>query len=140
MRHGRDPYEIKCFASVTPILGRTVEEAQEKYNKAWEAASWQGGLAAVSGYSGIDFSTYDLDQPFDLDSAKGTPAIQGFMRSVRTLHGDRTWTPRELGKAFAFGGFGVKPTGTPEMVADIMEEWFHGADIDGFNLSCKSPS
>ncbi|RDW57038.1 nitrilotriacetate monooxygenase component A IIA synthase subunit A-2 [Coleophoma cylindrospora] len=134
--HGRDPYDIKLFASMTPIIGRTVEEAEAKKKEYWENSSWQGGLAHFCGYSGIDLSNAPLDEPFDFDGGDLNKAqIQGFVKAFRTIAGDRMWTPREIGKAFAFGALVPKPTGTPEMVADMMEEWFYECDVDGFNLS-----
>jgi alkanesulfonate monooxygenase SsuD/methylene tetrahydromethanopterin reductase-like flavin-dependent oxidoreductase (luciferase family) len=32
------------------------------------------------------------------------------------------------------------PVGTPEMVADVIEDWATNADIDGFNIACKHPT
>jgi alkanesulfonate monooxygenase SsuD/methylene tetrahydromethanopterin reductase-like flavin-dependent oxidoreductase (luciferase family) len=29
------------------------------------------------------------------------------------------------------------PVGTPEMVADVMEDWVNNGDIDGFNIACR---
>lgn len=48
------------------------------------------------------------------------------------------WTPRKLGAMLSLGGTTPMPIGTPEMVADFMEEWFRETDIDGFNLACTS--
>jgi hypothetical protein len=48
-----------------------------------------------------------------------------------------TTTPRQLGKDFAFCGFGTMPVGTPDMIVDVIEEWINVADIDGFIVSCK---
>jgi alkanesulfonate monooxygenase SsuD/methylene tetrahydromethanopterin reductase-like flavin-dependent oxidoreductase (luciferase family) len=36
-------------------------------------------------------------------------------------------------------GFGPMPLGTPEQVADVMEQWFTEGGIDGFNISCGFP-
>lgn len=136
--HGRDPYDVKLFASMTPIIGRTLEEAQEK-KRIFEAnTSWQGGLAAVCGYTGVDLSKQPLDEPFNINAAEFQNAqIQGFVKALKTISADKEWTPRMLGQAFAFGALVPKPFGTPEMVADMLEEWFYECDVDGFNLSCK---
>jgi alkanesulfonate monooxygenase SsuD/methylene tetrahydromethanopterin reductase-like flavin-dependent oxidoreductase (luciferase family) len=29
------------------------------------------------------------------------------------------------------------PIGTPDMIADVMEEWINVGDIDGFNVACE---
>ena len=36
----------------------------------------------------------------------------------------------------AFCGFCPMPVGTPEMVADVFEDWVNNGDIDGFNVAC----
>jgi alkanesulfonate monooxygenase SsuD/methylene tetrahydromethanopterin reductase-like flavin-dependent oxidoreductase (luciferase family) len=46
-------------------------------------------------------------------------------------------TPRQLGKDFAFCKFGTMPVGTPDMTADVIEEWINVANIDGFIVSCE---
>lgn len=79
-----------------------------------------------------------LDEPFDLEAAEfQNPQIQGFIKPLRTVAGDKAWTPRMLSQAFTFDALAPKPFGKPEMVADMMEEWFYENDVDGFNLSCK---
>ncbi|KAH8893362.1 putative dibenzothiophene desulfurization enzyme A [Thozetella sp. PMI_491] len=53
---GRDPYSVKVFASITPIIGGTKEEAQAKYEEALQYASEEGGLALLKNlaYKGDD--------------------------------------------------------------------------------------
>ena len=63
---GRDPNSIKVFASMNPILGETLEEAQAKYDHYMENADIVGALAQFSGFTGIDMSTYPLDEEFKL--------------------------------------------------------------------------
>lgn len=50
---GRDPQSIKVFGIFTPILGRTQEEAEEKYREALSLASPEAGLAFYSSNIGI---------------------------------------------------------------------------------------
>lgn len=46
-RLGRDPASLKFFPCIVPIIGRTEEEAQAKYEKAKSHAHVLGGLAQV---------------------------------------------------------------------------------------------
>ena len=55
---GRDPNSIKVLALVTPILGRTEEEAQAKLSDYRQYASHEGALALFGGWTGIDLSKY----------------------------------------------------------------------------------
>ncbi|KAF9894844.1 hypothetical protein FE257_004465 [Aspergillus nanangensis] len=132
---GRDPRSIKVFAIFTPILGNTDEEANAKYQDALNLASVEGGLAFFSSNIGIDLSKFDLDteiQPGDIHVDARVHS------SINTLsyHGADVpkWTPRNIGKLISLGGNGPVVVGSPEKVADIMEDWIRVADLDGFNI------
>lgn len=121
---GRDPYTIKFFAAINPILGRTVEEAQAKYAEAMKYADVVGALAQFSGYTSIDMSKFPLDEELKLDTSNPKEsAAHGFLGNFTDSQNDGfVWTPRKLGEKIAVGGFHPTPVGTPEMVADIMEQ------------------
>lgn len=59
---GRDASKIKVLALVTPILGRTEEEALAKYNDYKKYASHEGALSLFGGWTGMDLSEYGDDQ------------------------------------------------------------------------------
>jgi alkanesulfonate monooxygenase len=59
---GRDPSKIKVLALVTPILGRTEEEAKAKYDEARKYASTEGALSLFGGWTGIDLDQYGDDE------------------------------------------------------------------------------
>lgn len=67
---GRAATDVNFFPSITPILGRTLEEAQTKYEKYKSMVDWEGGLAKLSGYLNLDLSKYPLDEPFDYSEIK----------------------------------------------------------------------
>jgi len=46
-------------------------------------------------------------------------------------------TPRQLGITFAMCGFRSVTVGTPEMVADVIEDWINIGDADAMNFLCK---
>lgn len=134
---GRDPNHIKFFPQCAPIIGRTLEEAQAKFELYEANLDWRGGLAKLSQYLNVDLTRYPLDEPFDVDSVgKSDNAIHALVNMLQRFKGTNI-TPRQLGEKMAFGGFGPRPVGTPEMVADVFEDWANNADIDGFNIACK---
>ncbi|OJJ61558.1 hypothetical protein ASPSYDRAFT_199404 [Aspergillus sydowii CBS 593.65] len=132
---GRDPQSVKVFGIFTPILGRTEEEAEEKYQEALRLASPEAGLAFYSSNIGIDLSKFDLDQEIKPSDVHVDARVHS---SINTLyyHGADVpkWTPRNIGKLISIGGNGPLAVGTAERVADIMEEWIRVADLDGFNI------
>ncbi|KAK9419558.1 putative Luciferase-like domain-containing protein [Seiridium unicorne] len=131
--NGRDPKSIKFFPCIVPIIGRTEEEAKAKHEKAVANADAVAGLAQFSGYTGIDFSGYPLDEPLDLTSSKQDMAIQSVFKSFAAS--GEAWTPRRLGMQMALGGLHPCPVGSVEQVADVFEAWVREADVDGFNVA-----
>ncbi|KAL3297290.1 pantothenate transporter liz1 [Colletotrichum asianum] len=109
---GRDPRSVKIFAVVTPLIGRTDEEATAKYEEALKYASFEPGLALFSGNAGIDLSKYDLDAEIKPDDAKIDGRVHSLVNSLKYRGDDiPTWTPRNIGKAMAIGGNGPVPVG-----------------------------
>lgn len=139
VQNGRDPASVKFFAAATPFLGKTVEEAQAKYDKAKKLMNGEVSLAKFSAYSGIDMSQYPLDEPFAFDGdTSASNIITGVVNSMKTMFDkfDGPVTPRMFGEKMSLGA--LSPVGTPEMVANALEEFFNATDIDGFNIVCKS--
>ncbi|KAF2158590.1 hypothetical protein M409DRAFT_71567 [Zasmidium cellare ATCC 36951] len=140
---GRDPHSIKFFPCIMPIIGKTKEDAEEKYKKAVEYADPVAGLAQFCGYTGIDLAPYPLDEPMDLSNMSQAMAIQAVFKALSASQEelDQPWTPRRLGMRMALGGLHPCPVGTPEEVADVFEQWVAEADLDGFNIgSVTNPS
>lgn len=133
---GRDPNSVKFFVGISPIIGRTLAEAQEKYEIARQNSNYIGGLAQFCGYTGLDLSRFPVDEEFDLKNAPGDMAIQSILANFNSATSStEKWTPRKLGEKMALGGFHPAPVGTPEMVADVFEQWIKEAGVDGFNIS-----
>lgn len=133
---GKDPKSIKFFVGISPILGKTLEEAQAKYERAKRNADYVGGLAQFSGYTGLDLSRFPVDEPFDLKDAPNDMAVHSILENFNQVSGkSEVWTPRKLGEKMALGGLHPAPVGTPEMVADVFEQWIDECDVDGFNIS-----
>ncbi|PMD38769.1 bacterial luciferase-like protein [Hyaloscypha variabilis F] len=115
---GRLGSDLNFFPSMTPIVGRTVEEARAKYDK----------------YK----TMYPLDEPLDYNEIKEGVVIEDVGTNVKK--DPEPLTPRQLGERMAFCGGGNMPIGTPDMIADVMEEWINVGDIDGFNVASCNPS
>jgi alkanesulfonate monooxygenase SsuD/methylene tetrahydromethanopterin reductase-like flavin-dependent oxidoreductase (luciferase family) len=86
----------------------------------------------MSGWTGVDFSTYDLDQKVEhVHNEAGRTAMDNITRADP----DRTWTVREVAEHVGIGGIGPIVVGTPEQVADAIEDWVAQTDVDGLNLA-----
>ena len=128
---GRKPDDILMFSMMTVILGRTQQEAEAKFEDYRRYVNHEGALTLMSGWTGVDFSTYDLDQEVRhvLNDAGRTA-----MDNITRADPDRVWTVREVAEHVGIGGIGPVVVGTPTSVADALESWVDQTDVDGFNF------
>jgi alkanesulfonate monooxygenase SsuD/methylene tetrahydromethanopterin reductase-like flavin-dependent oxidoreductase (luciferase family) len=132
---GRDPGSIKFFATFTPILGKTDEEAQEKYAELKKYASEIGGLVLTSGWTGIDLSKYPPDHILSADDATTDHRVRSLLDQFTVTSPEvPQWTPRIIAEKASIGGLGPVSVGAPATVADELERWVKEADVDGFNI------
>ncbi len=129
---GRDPRALKIFALMTVITAPTDDEAHAKHRDFQRYASLDGALTLYGGWSGIDLSRYDPDQPLRYIE---TDAVRSAVEQFSSADPDREWTPREIARWVSIGGMGPVVVGSPATVADEIERWVAEADIDGFNLA-----
>ncbi|MCB8882213.1 LLM class flavin-dependent oxidoreductase [Acidisoma cellulosilytica] len=130
--YGRDPYSIKIFNLTTAIVGATPDAAREKHADYRSYVSIPGALTLLSGWTGIDFSAYDLDEPLRYIRNE---AVHSAVESFTTADPSRVWTVREVAEWIGIGGFGPLLVGSASEVADEMESWVAETDLDGFNLA-----
>ncbi|KAI1398694.1 nitrilotriacetate monooxygenase component A [Hypoxylon fuscum] len=132
---GRDPRSLKFFATYTPVIGRTDEEARAKYEELQKYASVIGGLVLVSGWTGIDLSKIPLDQELSAADSLEAHKVRSMLDAFTTTSEDiPKWTPRVVAQKAAIGGLGHVAVGSPQTVADDMERWIREGDLDGFNI------
>ncbi len=128
---GRNPAEILMFSMMTVILGRTEAEARAKHADYVRHINPEGALTLMSGWTGVDFSSYALDQQVrHVQNDAGRTAMDNITRADP----DRVWTVREVAEHVGIGGIGPVVVGTPAQVADAIEAWFEQTDVDGLNV------
>jgi FMN-dependent oxidoreductase (nitrilotriacetate monooxygenase family) len=130
--HGRNPADILIFALATVIPGPTEDEAQAKLREYHSYVSHEGALALVSGWTGIDFSKYKLD---DVVRYIENDAIRSTVETLTVADPDRTWTIRQIAEFAGVGGMAPVIVGSASQVADELEAWMRDTDVDGFNLA-----
>ena len=123
---GRRPEDLLFFLYAKIITGDTEAAVRRKYDAYLEQINYEGELALLSGWAGLDFGQFDLDQPLEYVE---TNAVRGLMQAFSGADSSRQWTLRDLVKGLS----GVM-VGTPERLADTFQEWI-GAGVDGCNLA-----
>lgn len=131
-KFGRSADDMKIMPGFIPIVGRTREEAQAKFDELQELVEPLVGLQRIAPDLG-DLSGYPLDEP-----VPETPTQDAEMRSAQVQLRERIrreqLTIRQLYLAVC-GGRAFKAIGTASDVADAMEEWFDAGAADGFNVT-----
>ena len=129
---GRAPNAVRIMPGLVPIVGATMEEAAEKYKKLQSLIHPDLGISLLSHILGFDLSGYPVDGP--LPDLPLSNAQQGRQKLVTDLARRESMTLRQL--YMRVGGVRAHLTlcGTPDYIADIMEEWVAGAAADGFNI------
>lgn len=133
-KHGRDPENIKIFSFLNVVVGRTTEEAEEKF-KAY-ASVWSSDAAkAQYGASGYDIAEYeglDADLPF---AYKKSTEGGHYKAATLTTDAPKPLTIGEVLKRFEEPDRGSFIVGNPEEVADGIQKQFEESGVDGFNLN-----
>ncbi|POM25802.1 Nitrilotriacetate monooxygenase component A [Actinomadura rubteroloni] len=132
-RHGRDP---RILPGICPVLGSTEEEAHRLSESLTELQVLDYGLEQLSGMLNVDLSGYPLDGPLPdvLPSEDEINGNKSRFTLVARLARREKLTIRQI-IARLGGGRGHRVfAGTPEQVADELEEWHRLGAADGFNI------
>jgi len=131
---GRGEDELKILPGVSPFVGRTEDEAREKFEQLQDLIDPAVGLGLLSAFlGGIDLSRYPIDGPFPAD----LPVGEGWKSRhelFNKLAQRENLSIRELYKRVATGRGHWTLVGTPESIADQLEHWFKTGAADGFNI------
>jgi FMN-dependent oxidoreductase (nitrilotriacetate monooxygenase family) len=132
---GRRDDDIKILPGIVPFIGSTEAEARALEATFEELIVPAYGLKQLSSFFGVDLTGAALDD--QLPPVPAEDEIEG-AKSRSTLvaqlaRRERLTVRQLIGKLG--GGRGHRTfTGTPEQVADTIEEWFLGGAADGFNI------
>lgn len=128
---GRSGDALKILPGAFVIVGESVEAARIKRAKLDSLVYYESGVASLSIALGHDASGFDPDQP--LPDVPETNASKSGRERVIALARAENLTVRQL--AQRLGGYsGLAFVGTPQTIADQMEEWLYGDGCDGFNV------
>ena len=132
--YGRPHNAIRIMPGLSFVLGSTEEEAQRR-NRELNDLAGERRLAHLSGQLSVDPAELEWDQRLPawlLDGAEATGGSQGARDIVVNLARREDLTVRQLlDRVLTWHRLVV---GSPEQIADAIEEWFVAGAVDGFNL------
>ncbi|MBN9447734.1 MAG: LLM class flavin-dependent oxidoreductase, partial [Bosea sp.] len=131
--HGRRADDVKVFPGIGPIVGRTAQEAQAKYEVIRNLLSIDDALAYLGRYfDHHDFTQYPLDAPFPELGEIGRNSFRSTTDRIKKNAREKGQTLREV----ALEAATPKPNfiGTGAHVADEIIRWIDAGAADGFIL------
>ena len=134
---GRDRRSVPVINQQTVVLAETDAEARRRFDEYLEVADPVGAQVLLSGWTGIDFAALDPDRVLESQGiqTEGSNAIQSVVDAFTSADPGRSWTPREIAEYARIGGDGPVLVGSPETVADALEEIVDTTGVRGFNLA-----
>ncbi|MEU6131800.1 LLM class flavin-dependent oxidoreductase [Saccharopolyspora sp. NPDC047091] len=135
---GRDPEHVKILPGISPFIGGTEEEAKRLEQEFNELTVVEYGLIQLEDFAGAKADLADLDEPVSADLFQDAGDVNDNNWSRRQLvagivERERPTLRQLLHRLAGARGHRVV-TGTPEQVADAMQEWFTSGAADGFNV------
>lgn len=132
---GRDPALVKIAPAVSVITAETAELVGEKERLLRSLARPEDGLALLCEVLNVDFSKRPLDEPFS-DAELADMSWQSLRDGIVKASGKTNPSVNDFVKFSGRGTLSEAPMfmGTPEDVADQMEDWF-GDCCDGFVIA-----
>ena len=133
---GRNPEHVRVLPGVSPVVGRTQAEAQDRYEQQQALLDPPAFLRSISRFTGLGFDLSELPfdavvplptEPLDTNGHKSRQQLV-----VDLIRRERP-TVRELFNQLTAGGHRIL-IGTPHSIADDFQEWFEGGAADGFNV------
>jgi FMN-dependent oxidoreductase (nitrilotriacetate monooxygenase family) len=135
---GRRPEHVLILPGLSPVIGGTEAEARRIARELNDLSDPEVGRKRLSGrFGGHDFSHLPLDKtlspedfpdPGTVEAARSrTEVIIGLVRREKP-------TLRQLLGYLAGARGHFVTAGSPEQIADLIEDWFRDGAADGFNV------
>lgn len=133
---GRNPDHIKVMPGLSTVIGSTVAEAEARADRLDAFLGADNFLQQVAHRTGLKLSDLDWDAelPWHLlgDLTPPEKSSHGFYEAFVNLARREKLTIRQLSRRIRSGHRLI--VGTPQQVADSIEEWFQAGAADGFNI------
>ena len=135
---GRAPERVLILPGLSAMIASTEAEAQRLVRETNELSDVEVGRKRLSGrFGGHDFSYLPLDRPLsaaDFPAPASVEAARSRTEVILSLVQRERPTLRQLLASLAGARGHFTFAGTPEQVADLIEDWFTDGAADGFNI------
>ena len=135
---GRDPDQVLILPGLSPVIGATEAETHRIARELNDLSDPEVGRKRLSGrFGGHDFSHLPLDKPLAPEDFPDPASVEAARSRTEVIVGlvrrEKPTLRQLLGYLAGARGHFVT-AGTPEQIADLIEDWFRDGAADGFNL------
>jgi FMN-dependent oxidoreductase (nitrilotriacetate monooxygenase family) len=135
---GRLAEQVLILPGLSPMIAGTEAEAQRLEREVNELTDPEVGRKRLSGrFGGHDFSHLPLDRPLSADDFPDPSSVEAARSRteviINLVKRDKPTLRQLLGYMAGARGHFVT-AGTPEQIADLIENWFTEGAADGFNI------
>ncbi len=132
-RYGRSPDHMKVMPGTLLFMGRTNEEAREKYDKLQSLIPLKVALQRLTNnLGGVDVTQFDLDGP--LPDIPPNSARVSSIESYLIIARREGLTVRQMAMRSAAAKHHGALIGSYKQICDELECWFTEGAADGFNI------
>jgi FMN-dependent oxidoreductase (nitrilotriacetate monooxygenase family) len=135
---GRNADQVVILPGLNPVIGGTEAEAKRLLLELNDRMDPEVGRRTLSQrFAGHDFSHLDWDQKLtadDFPDPDGLETMKSRAALIVRIVEKEGLTLRELLARFAGGRGHYTYAGTPDQVADLIQDWFENGAADGFNF------
>ena len=130
--YGRDPRHVVIMPGFQVTIGRSEQEALDKFQMLQDLIPPAVGVQHLSQYIDFDLSGCEIDGPLpDIPLTNVNFSRTELLVNLARREG---LTVRQLYQRISGGRGHFQTHGTPKQVADMLEEWFTTGAADGFNF------
>lgn len=129
---GRNPEHLKILPACMVIVADSKEEARQKRLKLDSLVHYESAIASLSIALGHDAAKYDPDGPLPDNIPESNAGQSSREKAIRVAREDNL-TVRQLAQRLG-GHSSTCIMGTPDEIADEMEEWLMTRGSDGFTI------
>ncbi|QTH20952.1 LLM class flavin-dependent oxidoreductase [Rhizorhabdus wittichii] len=130
---GRDPDHARILCGLYPVVGRTEQEARARFEELAALIEPGSALVTMSERFGFDLTQIPLDGP--VPDLKPTETGQrSFLEVLCAKARKEGLRFKDIHDLFALSRGYLLLQGTPETIADTMEEWVRERACDGYIL------
>ncbi len=135
---GRNPEQVLILPGLSAMIASTEAEAQRLAREVNDLTDPEVGRKRLSNrFGGYDFSHLPLDRPLAPEDFPDPDTVEAARSRTEVIlnlvRRDRLTLRQLLGYLAGARGHFVA-AGTPEQIADLIEDWFTDGAADGFNI------